>query len=355
MTMYSANESDTNDKYIRSIMIDYCIMLAAPLLMSCYLYGLRPLAICFLSIFYATVTELLYSRLFKKKSELYNLTPIVGAAIISLLMPASIPYWLPSIGSVLAVIISKLPFELTRGNLFAPALIGIIFISVCFPNYVFSFPKIIANSYLPLDANIEYASGEAIASEIGMASLLEGRYPGPMGATSLAAMVASALFFSIRRVSSALPFAGYMASCLLLSFIFPQNEAGLLKGSLFTLLANAFIFVAITMLSDPFMIPDGNKERLIYGAAAGSAGFVARILGCEFGACLGVLLTYVGMIALNRIKDKRNKRDKKIEFSAPDLELNEGDPYVGDSYDDDLYDDDFYDDNFDDDDFDYFE
>ena len=73
--------------------------------------------------------------------------------IVGLVMSPMADYWVPMVGSAIAIIVAKAPFGGTGRNVFNPAAVGLAVLTFCFPEQMFTYPALSAGP-LPLEMSI---------------------------------------------------------------------------------------------------------------------------------------------------------------------------------------------------------
>ena len=86
-----------------------------------------------ISLASAILSEMGMRRLFAKRVSVYDGSVVITALLYALLIPPDLPSWMAALGAIFAVIVGKEIFGGLGQNPFNPALVGIIFLSACFP------------------------------------------------------------------------------------------------------------------------------------------------------------------------------------------------------------------------------
>ena len=300
---------------------DMLIIGTALLLCGTYLNGVNALLHALVCITVSVLSEYVCFHIFLKKQTLGDLSAVSTGLIISLLLPAAAPLWLSAMASAFSVFAVKLPFGGARYSPFVPAAAGVCFVSLSFPQYMFTYAAeqsmglfstedgFVAGTTL-LDI---LSSGKSVSlNTFGRIALLSGSYPGAIGTTSVLMMAAAMLYLFVRRPGRLYSTFGFIGACIAFSVLFPRVGSSLLSSAVLELSAGSLLFTAVLLINDPVTSPREPDKALIYGAAAGVICMLLRHFAkIEDTACFSVLLINALWPAVVR-KDFRTVRQKKI-------------------------------------------
>ena len=98
-----------------TIMLDVCIALLFPLAAGVYTFGIRALVIILLSVLSCVLSEYIYQKLMKppfvkfskQPTTIKDLSAVVTGLILAVNLPSTVPYWVPVVGGVFAIVIVK--------------------------------------------------------------------------------------------------------------------------------------------------------------------------------------------------------------------------------------------------------
>ena len=86
-----------------------------------------------LSFAFYVLAQLLGSR----RIWVADCSPLITGAVIALLLPANVPFWVVAVADAFAILVAKEPFGGTGRNPFNPGAAGVAFVTVLWPQYVF--------------------------------------------------------------------------------------------------------------------------------------------------------------------------------------------------------------------------
>ena len=119
---------DTTSK----IMLYVIIALLPTSLFGIYNFGIRALILILVTIASCVASEWIFNKIVHKKNSIDDLSAVVTGLLLALNMPASIPLWMPVLGSAFAIIVVKQLFGGLGQNFMNPALAGRCFLMISF-------------------------------------------------------------------------------------------------------------------------------------------------------------------------------------------------------------------------------
>ena len=245
------------------------------------------------SVLSAVVCELFGSILLKMKISVGNLSAVGTGLMIALMLPASAPWWLPVCGSAFAIVAAKLPFGRVERLPFSPAAAGMAFLTVCFPQLVFAYPKVspaLSGTGVSLAAMLAQNTSLSLSS-VRAIDMLTGNFPGPMGASCILVLLGSAIYMLIRRTRLFISVAGFLTGGALVALCLPR-VASLLPSVVMELCAGTMLFAALFLITEPGAQSEKPLLQLLLGFFGGALCLLMRRFGAfEESACFAVLLT----------------------------------------------------------------
>ena len=108
----------------QSIMRDVIIALLPAAVMGIALFGPTAALLIVISVASSVFFEAIYCKLAKKPSTIGDLSAAVTGLLLAMNLPASAPWWVPVVGSFVAIILAKQLFGGIGFNFVNPALAG---------------------------------------------------------------------------------------------------------------------------------------------------------------------------------------------------------------------------------------
>ena len=235
-----------------------------------YHFGPRALMLTLISIATTVGTEFLFG-LYKKKMTITDLSAVVTGLLLALNLPVSVPWWVPVIGGVFAILVVKMLFGGLGQNFMNPALAARCFLLISFPALMTDF------SYDTFTGATPLASLKA-GESVNTMDMIIGNTAGTIGETSMIALLIGACFLILIGVIDLRIPGTYIVTVILFAGIFgghgfdPAYLSAQLAGG--GLILGAF-FMATDYVTRPVTI----KGQYVYGIVLGLLTGIFRILG----------------------------------------------------------------------------
>ncbi len=97
-----------------------------------YNFGLKALIIILLSVASAVLAEFVYEKALKKPITIGDFSAVVTGLLLALNLPSTVPWWIPVLGSIFAIIMVKQIFGGLGQNFANPAIVGRIALFIGF-------------------------------------------------------------------------------------------------------------------------------------------------------------------------------------------------------------------------------
>ena len=231
------------------------IALGVLLFAGAIIFSFYVLLVAVVSVAVAALVELTFSKVRKIPFDYFwFITPL----IFTLLLPPSVPLWIAGVGSLFGYFFGKSIFGGAGKTVFNPALVGILFVTI-------SFPQFISTAWLdpvtgtigtqtPLSILNRAASG-AIDFNYTFSQLMFGYTPGSIGETfRIGILLLGVTLMVLRVIDWKIPLAllGTVFVTTLLGFyIFPGSFA----DPYYSLFVGSLLFVAFFVATEPVSAP----------------------------------------------------------------------------------------------------
>lgn len=251
-----------------------------------YNYGIKAFWMIVLSYVFGISTEWIFAIV--KKDEIHE-GIFVTCMIYPLTLPPTIPLWMLAVGIVFGVFFGKEVFGGTGRNIFNPALVGRLFITIAFPFYMASNwadPLATRGHFFTMNFNMIpdaittatpltfLKSGEPMAYSIWQ--LLSGAAPGSMGETFRLGIIIAGILLMLTKVSNWRIPVMYISTVLVLSGIGNILLPGYVAAPVYQVLAGGLLYGAFFMATDPVSSPYTNTGKIIYGICLGTLTVLIR-------------------------------------------------------------------------------
>lgn len=285
---------------------------------SVYLYGLHALVITLICIATCVVTEAVMQRMLGKKITVKDSSAVLTGLLLAFNMPPGVPFWLPVVGSIFAIVFAKQLFGGLGYNFINPALAGRAFLMASWPSLMtkaWTVPRggtlagidgITAATPLTLLKNPgNFGDPSTIISQLNgmdtLRNLFLGKVGGCIGETSVLFLLIGGLFLLITGIIDHRIVIGYLGSFIIMAFVLPT------AGSvLFHLFSGGLILGVFFMATDWVTSPVTKKGRWIFGIGCGILTMIIRTWGgYPEGVSYSILLMNVFTPVIDRLTRER--------------------------------------------------
>lgn len=234
-------------------------------------FGLNAFIIIIISVASSVATEYIYENLMHKKITINDYSAALTGLLLALNLPATVPWWLPVIGSVFAVLIVKQLFGGLGQNFMNPALGARCFLLISFTGRMTDFTYDGISGATPLAA---LKAGEAV----NLKDMFFGTTAGTIGETSVIAILIGAVFLLATGIINLRIPATYIITFALFIVIFGGHG---LDGSYLAaqLCGGGLMLGAFFMATDYVTSPITKNGQLIFGIVLGIFTGLFRLFG----------------------------------------------------------------------------
>ncbi len=322
-----------------TIMYDVSIALLPAIAWGIYLFGIRALLLCLISVMAALLSEWAYEKIMRRPVSVSDGSAVVTGLLLALNLPVTAPLWLPVLGSAFAIIVAKQLFGGLGKNFVNPALSGRLFLFLSFPALMTAWthyePNLVdwwrigvpqqydvLSTATPLGQMLTNGTLNPITRVSSRWNLLIGFRSGCIGEVCAAAILLGGIYLLVRRVISWHIPVSYLGTVALITFLFPMHDAPRLTFMLCQLCAGGVLFAAFFMATDYVTCPITKTGRLIFGVGCGLFTVLIRYFGSfAEGASFAILVMNLLVPYIDKITAPRRfgapKRTDAKQASAP--------------------------------------
>lgn len=201
-----------------TVMRDVAIALMPALLFGVFVFGLRALIIIALCAVCSVLTEFVYEKLMKLPVTIADGSALVTGLILAMNLPSTVPFWVPVMGSVFAILFVKQLFGGIGQNFMNPALAARAFLIISFPAIMGGTWETVGNLFgkNALDSFVQRMSGITVdaastatplavlqsGGEVDLLQAFFGLHTGCIGEVSSLAILIGAVYMIARGVIS---------------------------------------------------------------------------------------------------------------------------------------------------------
>ena len=216
----------------QKLMLDVIIALLPACLFGVYQFGAHAATLLIVGVASSVFFEWAFQRILGRRVSIKDLSAVVTGLLISMNLPSTVPFWLPIIGSFIAIVVVKQLFGGIGKNFLNPALAARIFLFLSWSDRMatFTMPRWVGDGV------------DTVAYATPLASLAEN---GTTGGATLMDM-----------------FLGKTGGCI-------GEMSALLNTVLTQLLSGGLILGAVFMATDYVTSPITKWGRVIFGIGCG--------------------------------------------------------------------------------------
>ena len=278
----------------RKIMGHVIIAMVPALIASTIIFGWRSLLVVAVTVVACVLCEFLWCKCRKQPQTISDLSAVVTGLLLAFNLPPTVPLYLPIIGAIAAIIVTKELFGGIGCNFANPAIVGRITLAVSFPALMtsYSFPSNVCDA-------LTSATPLAVkAQSLPISVLLLGNHGGVIGETCAIALLIGLIWLLAAQVIEITIPLVYVASVALLSWLAGGNP-------LQEILSGGLLLGAIFMATDYTTSPFTRKGKVIFSLGLGVITFLIRQFGnMNEGVSYAILLMNLTVPYINRATRK---------------------------------------------------
>jgi len=238
-----------------------------------YNFGIDAALIIVICISTCVLTEFIYTKLMKKPTTIGDFSAAVTGLLLALNLPPSVPWWIPLIGGIFAILVVKMLFGGLGQNFMNPALGARCFLMISFTARMTDFIYDGVSTATPL---AEYKAGKAVSTF----DMIIGRIPGTIGETSVIAIVAGAILLLLVGIIDLKIPGTYIATFIIFIGLF--GGRGWDMSYITTQLAGGGLMLgAFFMATDYTTSPITRAGKIVYGILLGIMTGIFRVYGAS--------------------------------------------------------------------------
>lgn len=281
-----------------SIMRDVVIALIPAAAFGVYNFGLRALITILVCVASCVITEYLFEKGMKRKITIGDYSAVVTGMILAMNLPASVPFWMPIIGGVFAILVVKQLFGGLGQNFMNPALAGRCFLMISFAGRMTNFAIEKGSAFfqgamgvdgfsgatpLALVENAENSKAALAVADSGVDvfQMFLGTTAGTIGETSVIALALGAAYMIYRKVISPKIPCIYIITTLIFMALFgghlSTNDLPMFLAA--QLCGGGLMFGAFFMATDYVTSPITPKGQIVFAVCLGLLTGIFRVFG----------------------------------------------------------------------------
>lgn len=301
LNMVSSSPHIKDSATTQKIMRDVVIALAPATLWGFYIFGLNAIINVGLAVGFSVLFEYLYQRLLKKPITIGDYSAVVTGLLLGLNLPSGNFYFVPVLGSFVAIVIVKQLYGGIGQNFMNPALAARAFLVVSFAGYMTTWqipeqvgrftgvdtvasatPLALLKSGNILESGLldagEAAVEKGLSAQIGLWETFMGYIGGSIGEVSALMLLLGGIYLMFRKVITWEIPVSYLAVFSVLMLALGQKPWDLHFLALH-LTTGGLLMGAFFMATDYSTSPMTRKGQIIMGIGCGFLTAVIRLYG----------------------------------------------------------------------------
>ena len=270
--LHVSSNPHVRDKMTTSKIMQLVVLALLPAtLFGIYNFGLRALLVVVITVASSVFFEWIYDKLMHKKNTITDFSAVVTGLLLALNMPASIPLWMPVLGSVFAIIVVKQVFGGLGQNFMNPALGARCFLMISFAARMTTFTYDGVTTATPLAVMEQGKSVDVMKSFLGFV-------PGTIGETSALLLIIGGAYLVFKKVISPIIPCVYVAVVAIFVLIFGGHgfDLSYMAAQIFS---GGLMLGAIFMATDYVTSPITKNGKIIYAIVLGILTGLFRLFG----------------------------------------------------------------------------
>ena len=305
----------------RRIMLDVCIAITPACIAGIIAFGWRAAVILLISVLSCVATEAVFELITKKPLTIGDFSAVVTGLILGCNLPSTIPFWMPALGGVFAILIVKMIFGGLGQNFMNPALAARCFLLISFAGLMTRFPETI-HTLFGADP-VTTATPLAVLRDGGTVNIREmllDLHNGCIGEASAICVLIGFVYLLVRRVITPLIPCVYIGSTVvfvvLLQLVTGHAADLNLTFVIVQMCGGGLLLGACFMANDYVTSPLSRTGQLIYGLVLGLLTSLFRILGSSSeGVSYAIIIGNCVVPLIDRVTIPRpfgREKEKKI-------------------------------------------
>lgn len=285
--------------------------LVALLIVSAILYGIYVFAVAAVALVSGGLVELIFAKV--RKLEL-DISWIVSPLVLTLMLPPTVKLWVVAVGAVFGVFFGKAIFGGLGKNIFNPAVVGVLFVTISFPSIITA-----AEWIHPSIDGFAGATPLAMLNGSGdftylFKDLLLGNVPGSIGETFRLGIIILGVGLIVLKIANWRIPVFYLGSVLVLTALGYWLAPDVFPDPIMSLFVGGLLFGAFFVATDPVSAPLTNKGKIIYGVGLAFFTVLIRNLATfQEGVIFAIIIMNAIAPLIDDIFDKKKAENEILE------------------------------------------
>lgn len=265
---------------IQSIMRDVVIALIPASVMGIYYFGIKALMLIAISIVSSVVFEWGYEKILKKPITVTDFSAVLTGLLLALNLPATASWWVPVVGSFVAIVLGKQFYGGLGQNFINPALIGRAFLVAAYPTQTtgaaFATGRMVVDASTYATPLAELKAGTAVINGEAIKNALIGNVGGCIGETCAIALIIGGVYLIAKHIISWRIPVVYIVVVFSLTTL--MRGYGVM-GGVYEIFLGGLMLGAFFMATDYVTSPISAKGQIIFAVGCGLLTSFIRVYG----------------------------------------------------------------------------
>ncbi len=253
------------------IMLDVLIALVPAVAMATFVFGMRALLLTAVCAAASVFFEYAVEKILKRDVTIGDLSAAVTGVILSLNLPANLPFWMAVVGCFIAIVIVKQLFGGMGQNFANPAITARVAMFIGFATAMTTWPLPVAQQTADAVTGATplalFAKGLEVPSNSAM---FFGTVGGAMGETSALALLIGGAYLLYKKVIEPTIPACFIGTVAVMAILTGNDP-------IFHVCAGGVMLGAIFMATDYVTSPITTKGKVIFGIGCGLLTMIIRL------------------------------------------------------------------------------
>jgi Na+-transporting NADH:ubiquinone oxidoreductase subunit B/electron transport complex protein RnfD len=281
------------------------------LIASAFLYGIYVFAVAAVALLSGGIVEYVFAKV--RKTE-FEISWIVSPLVLTLMLPPTVKLWVVAVGAVFGIFFGKAIFGGLGKNIFNPAVVGVMFVTISFPSIITA-----AEWIHPTIDGFAGSTPLAMLNKGGdftyaFIDLFLGNVPGSIGETFRIGIIVLGIgLIVLKIVDWRIPVA-YLGAFLTFTAIGYFIDPTVFPDPILSLFVGGVLFAAFFVATDPVTAPLKPMGKIVFGL--GLAFFTVLIRNFatfQEGIIFAVILMNAIAPLIDDLFDKQPKENDLVE------------------------------------------
>ncbi len=289
----------------KSIMRDVVLAMLPTAFAAVWFFGLPALSLMVISVLSCMIAEFLFQKLSHQKTTVGDWSAAVTGLLLAFNLPASAPWWIAVVGSVIAIVLIKQMFGGIGQNFMNPALAARTILMLSWAGLMAA--NVAPDAGAIFGMGIEYVDAVSTATPLAssapsysLMALFMGDIPGMLGETCKLTLILGGVWLIWRRIVDWRIPVSFIGTAFVLFYlqtgVVYSVESGA-DNALYQLMSGGLMLGAFFMATDYATCPIQKWGRVIMGVGCAVILFAIRAFsgaypeGCSFAILFMNLLT----------------------------------------------------------------